>query len=184
MTEQRKQLEENNYYLLYDFITKEKADILYNDLQLYKYQYPEFFTRDKQCPKSLSIYDYKPFVELLIEKVPYISEKMGELMLPTYCYSRIYKNGEILEKHTDRNACEISVSLHLGGDADWDIFFTKPDKTEVSVNLKPGQGVMYQGIISEHWREAFTGKEYGQVFLHYVKSKGPNWKCYFDKNRV
>jgi hypothetical protein len=182
-TPTRELLEENNYVLLDDFISPKKAKELYDNFIAYKNEYPELFTRDIQCPKSLAIYDYKPFVELLVEKIPYMSEKMGELMFPNYCYSRVYKKGEVLEKHTDRPACEISITLHLGGDHKWLIYFTKPNGKIASVELKPGQAVMYQGIVSEHWRDEFKGKEYGQVFLHYVKSQGPNWMYYFDKRR-
>lgn len=181
MTPTRELLEANNYVLLDDFITKEEADKLYKDYFDYKTEWPELFTRDHQCPKSLAMYDYKPFVELLVSKIPYMSEKMGELMFPTYCYSRFYKKGETLKKHTDRKACEISVTLHLGGDHSWPIWFTKPDGSTVSYDLSPGQGVMYQGIVSEHWRDEFQGKQYAQVFLHYVKSQGENWNHYFDK---
>ena len=183
MTQVRDQLEANNYVLLDDFISPEKAKELYDNYIAYKNEWPELFRRDEQCPKSIAIYDYRPFTELLVEKIPYISEKMGELMFPTYCYSRVYKKGEVLEKHTDRPACEISITLHLGGDHSWPIWFTKPDGSTVSYDLKPGQAVMYQGIVSEHWRNAFKGKEYGQVFLHYVKSQGNNWMHYFDKRK-
>ena len=183
MTATRKLLEENNYVLLDDFMSSDKAKELYDAFIAYKNEWPELFTRDQQCPKSLAIYDYRPFTELLVEKIPYMSEKMGELMFPTYCYSRVYKKGEVLEKHTDRPACEISITLHLGGDKEWPIYFTTPEGKEASANLKPGQAVMYQGIVSEHWRNAYEGKEYGQVFLHYVKSQGPNWTYYFDKRK-
>lgn len=183
ITSYRQHLESNNYVLLDDFISENKAKELYNGFFNYKTEWPELFTRDSQCPKSLAIYDYKPFVELLVEKIPYMSEKMGELMLPTYCYSRFYKHGETLEKHTDRPACEISVTLHLGGDSEWPIWFTKPNGDIISYDLKPGQGIMYQGIVSEHWRDAYEGKSYAQVFLHYVKSQGPNWQYYFDKRK-
>ena len=110
-----------------------------------------------------------------------MSEKMGELMFPTYCYSRVYKKGEVLEKHTDRPACEISITLHLGGDHEWLIYFTKPNGEQISYSLKSGQAIIYLGMISEHWRDAFQGQEYGQVFLHYVRGRGENWVCYFDK---
>jgi hypothetical protein len=181
MTPTRTLLEENNYVLLDDFISPKKAKELYEGFVAYKNEWPELFTPEPQCPKSLAIYDYRPFIELLVEKIPYMSEKMGELMFPTYCYSRFYKKGEVLEKHTDRPACEISITLHLGGDHSWPIWFTKPDGSTISYDLKPGQAVMYQGTVSEHWRTAFKGKAYGQVFLHYVKSQGFNWMYYFDK---
>jgi hypothetical protein len=75
--------------------------------------------------------------------------------------------------------------LHLGSDGtSWPICFTKPDGEVVSKDLKPGEAVIYLGCISEHWREnAFVGKEYGQVFLHYVRSKGKYVNHCFDGAR-
>lgn len=181
MTAIRKELEANNYVVLEDFIPPQRAKDLYDHFIAHKNEWPELFHRDDQCPRSLATYNYKLFLVLLVEKVGYMTDKMGQVMLPTYCYARAYKNGEVLEKHTDRPACEISVTLHLGGDHTWPIWFTKPDGSKVSCELKPGQAVMYQGMVSEHWRDAYEGKEYAQVFLHYVKSDGDNWDHYFDK---
>jgi hypothetical protein len=39
---------------------------------------------------------------------------------------------------------------------------------------------MYLGCEAEHWREQFKGKEYVQVFLHYVRSKGERNYAFFD----
>jgi hypothetical protein len=180
----RQQLIENNYLVIDDFITEEKAKELYNYFKDEAQKNPKAFCQDEQCPKSLSMYNFRSFLELLIEKIPYISEVIEEPVFPTYSYARIYANGEVLKKHTDRHACEISVTLHLGNDnTDWPIYFTKPSGEQISYNLKPGQAVIYLGMISEHWRDAFQGQEYGQVFLHYVRGRAENWVCYFDRAR-
>jgi hypothetical protein len=123
-----------------------------------------------------------PFVALMCEKTAHMNELIGEKLLPTYAYARVYKNGAELKKHTDRPACEISVTVHLGNDGtQWPICFTKPDGSVIAKELLPGDAVVYLGCISEHWREgAFTGQEYGQVFLHYVRSKGKYANYCFD----
>jgi hypothetical protein len=175
------QLLENNYLIIDDFISLERAKSLYDAFKKDSEGYPQYFQKDDQCPNSLALYDYKWFVELLVEKTPFMSNIMQEPMLPTYSYARIYSNNEKLLKHKDRPACEISVTLHLGGDKDWEIYFTKPNNDEVSVILKPGQAVIYLGMVSTHWREAFEGTNYGQVFLHYVRLHEENWIYYFDK---
>jgi hypothetical protein len=174
-------LQENNYLIVDSFISEKEAQELYDQFKLDIENYPKAFRNDEQCPKSLAIYNYRPFLELLVNKTYKISELIGEPVLPTYCYSRLYKKGEELLKHTDRPSCEISITLNIGGDKDWEIFFTKPNGEVVSVNLKPGQCAIYLGMISEHWREKFKGKEYGQVFLHYVRSRGEYWTYCFDK---
>ena len=178
----KQQLLDNNYVVIDNFISEEKAKELHSYFKEEAVKNPQAFSYDPQCPKSLAMYDFRWFVELLIDKVPFMSEVLEEPMFPTYSYARIYANGEVLKKHTDRHACEVSVTLHLDGDGtDWPIWFTKPDGEQVSYSLKSGQAVIYLGMISEHWRDEFQGQEYGQVFLHYVRGRGENWVCYFDK---
>lgn len=104
-------------------------------------------------------------------------------MFPTYCYARLYQHNETLKKHTDRGSCEISLTLHLDGDASWPIWMTKPSGEKVEVNLTPGQAIVYQGMISEHWRDEYKGTNYGQVFLHYVRANGKYWDYYGDAKR-
>jgi hypothetical protein len=179
----KNQLIENNYLIIDNFIDPDRAKGLYKLFKDDSQKYPNIFQHDEQCPKSLALYDWRWFVELLVEKCNFMSEIMQEPMLPTYSYARVYANGEVLKKHKDRPACEISVTCHLDSDGtDWEIYFTKPNGQEVSAILKPGQAVIYLGCLSEHWREAFTGEHYGQVFLHYVRSRAENWDCYFDKS--
>jgi hypothetical protein len=177
----RQQLLDNNYLVIDNFISEEKAKELYRHFKEDITKNPNY---DGQCPKSLSIRDFRLFLELLIDKIPFMSEVLEEPMFPTYTYSRIYANNEVLEKHRDRHACEVSVTLHLDSDGtEWPIWVTKPNGEQVSCTLKSGQAVIYLGMVSEHWRDAFQGQEYGQVFLHYVRARGENWICYFDRIR-
>lgn len=179
-----KLLDKNNYIIVDNFIDPYRAKELHDQFIKDSKKDKEHFSHDGQCPKSISIYDYKPFLELLVEKSSHMSRIMDEPMLPTYSYARLYKKGEVLEKHKDRPACEVSVTLHLGSEGDeWPIYFTKPNGDVAEINLKPGQAAIYLGMISEHWRNKFKGKNYSQVFLHYVKSRGENWIYYFDKRR-
>jgi len=175
-----KKLEENNY-LIVDFVSSEEANEYYKKFINYYNEFPDEFKYDSQVRLSTTMYNFRPFLELLVNKLPYMNELMGEQMFPTYSFARIYKNSAVLEAHTDREACEISVTLHLGGDKKWPIWFTDPKGNKVSVELKPSQAVIYKGIISEHGRDAFQGTEYVQVFLHYVRSNGENWLKYFDR---
>jgi hypothetical protein len=179
----KRQLLENNYIFIEDFLTpentKELYDVFKNDIK----NYPSLFQKDPQCPKSFARYDYHWFLELLVHKAHILSELIEEPLLPTYSYSRLYQRGEELHKHKDRHSCEVSITLHLGSDGTkWPIYFTKPNGEVVSYDLKPGQAVVYLGMVSEHWRNKFKGKEYGQVFLHYVRSRRENWVYCFDKH--
>jgi hypothetical protein len=175
-------LEQNNYLFVNNFLEPERAKELYDMFKESTIKSPEMFTKDPQCPKSPAIYDYHPFVELLVGATPFIQNLVGEIMLPTYSYARMYRNGDVLAPHIDRGACEVSITLHLGSDGvEWPIYFRKPNGDVVGANLHPGQAIIYLGCVSEHWRNVYEGDDYAQVFLHYVKSRGPNGKYYFDK---
>jgi hypothetical protein len=180
----KNQLLQNSYVVLDDFISPEKANALAVEMEENYKHYPGDFSKDSQCPESLAIYDMWAFVELLVEKTPVIAEITGEPMFPTYSYARMYKNGETLKRHTDRGACEVSVTLNLSNDGvEWPIYFETPGKETVALNLKPGQAAVYLGCIAPHWRDTYEGTDYRQVFLHYVRARGENRHCYFDKRR-
>ena len=102
--------------------------------------------------------------------------------MPTYSYARVYKKGDELRRHKDRPSCEISTTVHLGGDP-WPIFIDDTGADNVideyknihkpnapagtRVDLEIGDMLVYSGCELEHWREPFEGDSCGQVFLHY-----------------
>jgi alkylated DNA repair dioxygenase AlkB len=176
------QLEQNNFLFVPNFISLEHAQVLQK--QFVELEASGQYDKDNQAPNSPAIYNFKPFLELLCQKTHEVSKLIDEPVLPTYTYARIYKNGETLSRHRDRPACEISLTLNIGGDADWDIGIQKPSGDEVTLDLKQGDAVIYLGCVADHWRNTpFTGQNYSQVFLHYVRSNGPNSWAYFDKKR-
>jgi hypothetical protein len=180
----REQLAKNNYIVVDNFVTLEEAEFLSNEMELSYQLNPEMFQNDSQCLDSLSVYDMWAFVALMLEKLPFMCEVVQEPLFPTYTFARFYKKGNILTPHIDRGACEISVTLHLGSDGvEWPICFETPDKQVVSVNLKPGQAVIYLGCVTRHWREACESSDYRQVFLHYVRARGEYREHYFDKRK-
>jgi len=128
---------------------------------------------DDTVPDSYSYYNL-PEVNILLGLLcERVSANCGKKLLPTYSYTRVYKNGTELKKHTDRPSCEWSVTINLSQDTPWPIFM---GGTELTLGV--GDGCVYQGCLIEHWRTKFTGKEYIQVFLHYVDENGPykvNW---------
>lgn len=176
------QLEQNNFLFVPNFISQERAQALQK--QFYELEQSGQYEKDNQAPNSPAVYNFKPFLELLCEKTHEVSNLIEEKVLPTYTYARIYKNGEILARHRDRPACEISLTLHIGGDADWNVSIQKSSGEEVDLNLQRGDAMLYLGCIADHWRKTpFSGQNYSQVFLHYVRSRGPNAWAYFDKKQ-
>jgi hypothetical protein len=173
---------ENNYLVVPKFLSKSLAKKIANEYIGFVKE--KNILGDEQAPKSPSQYNYIRFLELLCEKTSQVSKILGEKVLPTYAYGRVYKKGEELKRHRDRDACEISLTINLSNGASWPIFFQKPDGAEVSVILNPGDAAMYLGCSSDHWREPYQdNKDLVQVFLHYVRSNGSRAEWVFDQKR-
>ena len=176
----------NKYTVLKKIISRELADFCYAYFLnkrnvarfLFDQKYISPFTEywgiwtDEQVPNTYSHYG-DLVMETLLQKVKPIMEKNTGLKLSeTYSYARIYKNGDVLARHKDRYSCEISTTLNLGGDL-WPIYLDPTGKEKqagIKVDLDPGDMLIYSGCDLEHWREEFTGKDCGQVFLHYNKA--------------
>lgn len=177
----RKELEDNNYLYVPNFLTAQEADGLAH--AFFESQKNGMLSLDTQCPSSPAIYNLFPCVKVLVKKTPKVSELCEEDVLPTYVYGRIYSKGEVLARHRDRDACEISLTINLQKDEiDWPIWIQKPSGEEISLSLNPGDAMMYLGCVADHWREAYQGNKQTQVFFHYVLANGPRAYAYFDKS--
>ena len=84
---------------------------------------------------------------------------------------------KLLRKHIDRDACEISVTVHIGSDGTSWPFYLDGN----SFNTKPGDAIIYLGPKLMHYREIFKGDWYLGAFLHYVDAEGPHKDRYMDK---
>jgi len=143
---------------------------------------------DPQVPGCYSKYADWAMETLLMYMIPIMKQRTGMDLIPTYPFTRLYEKGNILKRHKDRPSCEISTTLHLGGD-EWPIFLDpsggdfvineyknihKPGAPKgIQVDLKVGDMLIYSGCELEHWREPFQGTICSQVFLHYNHAKGP-----------
>ena len=86
----------------------------------------------------------------------------------------MYKKGDILRIHKDRPACEISVTLTIGyeGKVPWPIYLLDKNEEPISIDLEPGDALIYKGIETYHWRAINKYGNQAQVFLHYVNKHG------------
>ena len=193
---------EKKYTVIRNAISYELANFAFNYLLLkrdavawmHQNNYLSEFTpgfgswKEKQIPNTYSIYS-DMFMETLMMKVlPIMKQHTNMELIPTYSYTRVYKKGDKLRKHSDRPSCEISTTLHLGGDP-WPIFLDptgtksvvneekeihKPNAPKgISIDLEVGDMLVYSGYELEHWREPFEGETCAQVFLHYNNIDGP-----------
>ena len=199
------------YQVIRQALSKELANFIFNYMMLQRDAVdfmmknnrvnpanPFIGTRtDQQVPGCYTKYADWVMETLLMFMIPIMKAKTGMELLPTYSYTRLYEKGNILKRHKDRPSCEISTTLHLGGN-EWPIFLDpsgqnfvideyknihKPGAPKgIQVDLKVGDMLIYSGCELEHWREPFQGNVCSQVFLHYNHANGPYAKTnLFDK---
>lgn len=143
--------------------------------------------QDAQAPFSHSFYA-DPLAETILDRsAKAISSAIGEDVVPSYSFTRMYGRGDELVRHTDRESCEISASLAIARPKGSDIsplYFSKNrDGSDASpIFLENGDIAIYKGCEMWHWREKFVDhKWYLQMFLHYVRKDGPNKGHIYDK---
>lgn len=125
-----------------------------------------------------------PAMEVVLLKLKSVIEEKTKLnLLPTYSYFRVYRNGQSLPVHTDREACEISSTLCLnydyGADYAWPIIMENE-----RIILNPGDMVIYRGIDLRHGRPLFNAPGvdawHVQAFFHYVDAEGKYTNHIYD----
>ena len=119
---------------LFSEIPKEKhGSIRYITKNDYHYS-PE----ECQVQGCISRYNYPPYkyphsqIRIKLEKI------IGKDLFNTYYFDRFYYAGQELKRHTDRDSCEISVTVHVSSNTTkcWPIWIKTPDtynedKTEI-----------------------------------------------------
>ena len=204
----------NKYVVIKQAISKDMATFIYNYFLMKKQVYDTCLKEryispyevilgyyegaNEQIPHTYSCYSDIAMETLMLKCQPIMEKTTGLKLNPAYTYARLYKKGDILQRHKDRFSCEISTTMNLGGDP-WPIYLDptggsslKPDipaygieeskrliknpNKGVKVDLKPGDILVYSGCEMEHWRNKFKGKESIQVFLHYNNKKTPGAK--------
>jgi len=99
-----------------------------------------------------------------------IENRIGLELIPTYGFFRLYKKGNDLVLHKDRNSCEISLSLCIGYEGEqWPLYING-----TPIYQEPGDLVIYRGCEVEHYRKPYEGTQQAQIFLHYIDKNGPN----------
>ena len=155
------------------------------EIKYYKKSPPTWKSTEGQVTGSLSRYNHPDYQETYYEIKKFVEDLLGEKLYTTYNYDRFYFKGQELKKHTDRESCEISVSLHVSSNLsyDWPLWFKLADG-DIPFITKPGDAILYKGIELEHWRDPMQGdcnSYYHQIFFHYVRRDGIHVHNAFDK---
>ena len=157
---------------------------------------------EDQVEGSLARYNYPPYKEIHYDVKKVVEKMIGRKLYPTYYYDRFYFRGQELKPHTDRGACEISVTYHVSTNLKkpWPFWIKTPDtyadkkKTSIlvqgeekSITLEAGDAIIYKGCERPHWRdlmpkEIFNRNQYyHQMFFHYVLQDGERAHYAFDQ---
>ena len=158
----------------------------------------EYIKEESQVEGSLARYWHPQYRKIHSDIRLKIEKQIGRKLYNTYYYDRFYFPGQELKKHTDRPACEISVTIHVSTNIkeSWPIWIKTPDVFEDGskkkllstgenkhVHLEAGDGMVYKGCERPHWRDPMPGlvqskldKDldlyYHQIFFHYVLQDG------------
>jgi hypothetical protein len=164
------QFRKKGYCVVKSVISAELRDFL---TQYALFDEMQNFKPDGQVPTAHSIGDDPAMETLLLSLQDTIEENTGLKLFPTYSFFRVYRDGDILYPHTDRESCEISATV---------CFNYSYDDSEY---LWPIYMAIYRGCDLEHRRDEFVppiaGQWQVQGFFHYVNANGPYAEFKYDK---
>jgi hypothetical protein len=133
--------------------------------------------------------DYAPMLFFFWGLTPLMSTLVGRELLPTYDFFRVYRSGDVCRVHSDRRACEHSLSLTLdysdgkvwplqigqSASARREIEDDFGEDGHASIAMAPGDALLYRGIDRRHGRtEPNPNRWSAHLFMHWVESDGPN----------
>ena len=165
----------NKYVYVENILSKDERELLFNYVKLFNINNRDNFC--SQCKLHETFRYGDPITDSLLQSKKQIFEKEANLnLIETYSFWRLYKKFSSLEKHTDRESCEVTVSVNVAADLEWPLFIGNE-----RIIIKPGDGVLYFGAKVEHWREEYDGDYSLQIFLHYVLKDGKFTEYKWDK---
>lgn len=171
--------ESDGYVKVEKLLTKDICKIAERYFLYDRFNSPQIIG-DRRVRGSHSKYADSLTESMLLFLKPEIEKQTNLKLIPTYSYFRIYKPGDVLKPHTDRNSCEISVTLTIGYKhemkCNWPLYFCIGDKNHY-IASEIGDGVIYKGCKLTHGRNEFDTNEGSyqiQVFLHYIDAANKN----------
>ncbi|HEX6603773.1 MAG TPA: hypothetical protein VF027_02690 [Sphingomicrobium sp.] len=152
---------------------------------------------------SIEVYsvDYPPMAAFLSGLTPRVEQIAGCELMPSYAYFRVYQQGDVCKVHSDRPACEHSLSLmlELADDKPWALsvehrHMADPvptldedfgDEAFTALPMRAGDAVMYRGVNHRHGRiEPNPNLWSAHLFMHWVDVDGPHADHAFDRVNI
>lgn len=173
---------EKGYTLIKNALNPELRDVI---TQYALFDEMQDFTPDGvQVPAAHSKYADPAMEAMLLHLHPLMEKETGLTLYPTYSFYRVYRNGDILYPHKDRPSCEISTTVCFNYSYDNSQYAWPIIMDGSSIEMEPGDIVIYRGIELEHSRDIFVPPNddwHIQAFLHYVDANGPYSDYAYDK---
>jgi len=140
---------------------------------------------------------YPPMAALHWGLTPVAAQIAGCELLPSYAYFRVYQQQDICVVHSDREACEHSLSLmvELADGEPWALCIGEGEvdcapaperdfgsEKYAAIPMKAGDAVLYRGVTHRHGRiDPNPNRWSAHLFFHWVDSNGPYADHAFDK---
>ena len=186
-----KKFEKNGYIVLknlwdadelYHPVPEERGQITYWGKKLDQFDHRPI---EMQVEGSIARYWHPQYRQIHTGIRLKLEKELKRKLYNTYYYDRFYFPRQELAIHTDRDACEISVTVHVSTNLSthWPIWIKTPDtytdkkKTKVlvpgenhSVILGAGDGMVYKGCERPHWRYPMP-TEYEKIWHGHLNKK-------------
>lgn len=134
-----------------------------------------FFCQDTHSYKNRLYLRNDPIgTDLLKEYLDIVEKAVGVSLLSCYSFVSFYRRGSILKRHLDKSECEFTMGA---------ILFSSHEKASrrhylslgnneapVHINLEAGEGAVFQGAITPHWRDSIDEEFLCTLLLHYKQA--------------
>lgn len=190
-----RQFEKNGFFIirkLYDpsFLYSEVPnEDMKGKLLVYNNKLKSYYIEEElQVDGSISRHNFPKYLDINNNIKLVIESFIKRKLYKTYFYDRFYFVNQELKPHVDKEKCEISCSYHISSNLKkpWHLKLLTPYGEEKSIDLNPGDAIVYKGCEITHWRDSlpsrynkfqkiFIKKDdtyYHQVFFHYVLQDG------------
>lgn len=133
-----------------------------------------FLLGDDQSPGRYVSYDESTTRYVHQQLTRTVSDLVRRVVVPSYSYLALYQGGAALDPHTDRDACEYTISLCIDATPDpqthgaWPLHLMTEDG-QVSVVQGIGDALLFRGRYLTHWRDPLPmGYTSSSILFHYV----------------
>ena len=106
---------------------------------------------------------------------PLVDRIIPERVTCSYTYLGFYMPGSALDRHTDREQCEYTLSLAIRAEPSarredaWPLYLELPDSSHVANLLAPGDAIVFKGRVLPHFRETLQENRVAWfALLHFV----------------